>query len=121
MGQFSKLSQIMAKIYSNSENFAQILPLKWTNWYMIGSLFPETLVFVCVYFQISRRHILTETKLEYPDATTVSFLMSACLKICTLDHITVITETNILVACSVPSSLVIHAIYMQIVERDDQI
>ena len=65
--EFSKFSQIWARIGSNLRKF-------WKNWTillkiwlicMIGSLLLEKLVFVWVYFQISWQHIPTKTKLEY--------------------------------------------------------
>ena len=73
---FSQFSQIWAKIGSNLRKFLknraillkiwENLVQNWADWYINGSLFLEKLVFVWVYFQISRRHIPTKTKVEYP-------------------------------------------------------
>ena len=66
MGRFIKIFPNLSqnwlkfkKICKKSGEFAQ-------NWYVNESLFLEKLVFVLVYFQISRRHVPTKTKLEYP-------------------------------------------------------
>ena len=71
---FSKLSHICAKVGSNftkilekTGEFAKNLAQIWVDWYMIGSLFLEKLVFVCIYFQILQRHI--PTKLEYQNTS----------------------------------------------------
>ena len=48
------------KILEKSGDFGQnYLTQSWTEWYMNGSLFLEKLVFVWVYFQISRWHFPT--------------------------------------------------------------
>ena len=69
---FSKLSQIWAKIGSNfkkilekSGDFAQNLVQNWSNWYMNRLLFLEKMVFVWVYFQIPRWHIPIKAKREF--------------------------------------------------------
>ena len=51
------------KIWEKSGDFAQTLAQSWAD-YMNGSLFLEKLVFVWIFFRISRRHIPTKIKLE---------------------------------------------------------
>ena len=53
------------KIWTNQATFFQNWAQNWTNWNMNGSLFPEKLVFVLVYFQILQQHT-PKTELEYP-------------------------------------------------------
>ena len=70
---FSKFSQIWAKIGSNLRKFWKhwVILLKiWLRIEQIGiwmsHFFLKKLVFVWVYFQIRRWHIPTKTKFEYP-------------------------------------------------------
>ena len=70
---FSKFSQILARIGSNLGKFwknRMILLKIWSNiaalgiW--MGHFFLEKLVFEWVYFQIPRWLVTTKTKFEYP-------------------------------------------------------
>ena len=65
MGRFFKIASSLSKFWKNRAVLLKIWSKIRSIGILTGRFFLEKLVFVWVYFQISRRHLLTQTKLEH--------------------------------------------------------